>query len=104
MSSEYKMTLSLTTLDDADPRTRSVLQRAKAQLGFVPNMYAAMANSPGLLETYVGGYDRFRKDSEFTPAEQEVVFLTISRFNRCEYCMAAHSMLAAFTSTAATTS
>jgi AhpD family alkylhydroperoxidase len=40
------------------------------------------------------GYDRFRKDSGFTPAEQEVVFLTISRGNGCDYCVAAHSMIA----------
>jgi uncharacterized peroxidase-related enzyme len=71
-----------------------VLERAKAQLGFIPNMYASMANSPGLLETYMDGYDRFRKDSGFTPVEQEVVFLTISRTNGCEYCVAAHSVIA----------
>jgi len=63
-------------------------------MGMVPNMYAGMANSPGLLATYLDGYKRFRSSSEFTPAEQEVVFLTISRFNDCEYCMAAHSFLA----------
>jgi AhpD family alkylhydroperoxidase len=45
-------------------------------------------------ETYLFGYDRFRKDSGFTPAEQEVVFLTISRENGCHYCVAAHSTLA----------
>lgn len=57
-------------------------------------MYAAMANSPGLLDTYLHGYEHFRKHSAFTAAEQEVVFLTISRENGCHYCMAAHSMLA----------
>jgi uncharacterized peroxidase-related enzyme len=57
-------------------------------------MYAGMANSPGLLETYMDGYDRFRKDSGLTPAEQEVVFLTISRTNGCDYCVAAHSLIA----------
>jgi len=51
MSSEYKMTLSLQTLPTADPEAKAVLERAKAQLGFIPNMYAVMANSPGLLET-----------------------------------------------------
>jgi AhpD family alkylhydroperoxidase len=56
-------------------------------------MYANMVNSPGLLETYLLGYERFRQDGGFTPAEQEVVFLTISRFHGCTYCMAAHSMI-----------
>ena len=94
MHSEYKLTLAPKGLDDADPEARRVLEKAEAQVGFIPNMYAGMANSPGLLETYLDGYTRFRKDSGFSPAEQEVVFLTISRANGCDYCMAAHSTLA----------
>ncbi|MCI0590228.1 MAG: carboxymuconolactone decarboxylase family protein [Gammaproteobacteria bacterium] len=94
MSSQYKLSLSAKTIADADPKTKAVLEQAKSQVGFIPNMYAYMVNSPGLLETYLDGYARFRKDSGFTPAEQEVVFLTISRGNGCDYCMAAHSMLA----------
>ncbi|MDX7018888.1 carboxymuconolactone decarboxylase family protein, partial [Klebsiella aerogenes] len=38
--------------------------------------------------------DWFRKESGFTPAEQEVVLLVISRINDCHYCVAAHSMIA----------
>jgi len=56
-------------------------------------MYGAMVNSPGLLETYQLRYERFRSESGFTPAEQEVVFLTSSFENDCYYCMAARSML-----------
>ncbi|MFQ5467989.1 MAG: carboxymuconolactone decarboxylase family protein, partial [Kiloniellaceae bacterium] len=88
MDSEYKLTLAPRTLDDADPEARGVLEKAKAQVGFIPNMYAGMANSPGLLETYLDGYGRFRNNSGFTPVEQEVVFLTISRANGCDYCVA----------------
>ena len=94
MTSEYQLTLSAKTLVNAEPKARAILERAKAQVGFIPNMYAVMANSPGLLETYMDGYDRFRKDSGLTPAEQEVVFLTISRTNGCDYCVAAHSLIA----------
>jgi len=94
MASEYKLTLAPRTLDDADPEARRVLEAAKAQLGFIPNMYAGMVNSPGLLETYLDGYGRFRGNSGFTSVEQEVVFLTISRVNGCDYCMAAHSVVA----------
>lgn len=94
MLSEYPLTLAPKTLDDADPDARAVLEKAKAQVGFIPNMYARMANSPGLLATYLGGYARFRQQSGFTPVEQEVVFLTISRENGCAYCVSAHSVLA----------
>jgi uncharacterized peroxidase-related enzyme len=94
MLSEYQLTLPGLGLENADGRAKAVLEKAKAQVGFVPNMYAGMANSPGLLETYLDGYSAFRKESGFTPAEQELIFLVISRENGCEYCMAAHSTLA----------
>jgi uncharacterized peroxidase-related enzyme len=94
MLAEYQLTLTPKTLDDANPEARALLENAKAQVGFIPNMYARMANSPGLFATYLDGYTRFRQQSGFTPVEQEVVFLTISRENGCEYCMGAHSVIA----------
>ncbi|MFZ3186169.1 MAG: carboxymuconolactone decarboxylase family protein [Pseudomonas sp.] len=94
MLSEYQLTLPALDLKTAAPRGQAVLEKAKAQVGFIPNMYANMVNSPGLLETYLDGYAAFRAESGFTPAEQEVVFLVISRENGCEYCVSAHSALA----------
>ena len=94
MLSEYKTTLSLKTTADAEPEARVLLEATQNKLGFVPNMYYAMANSPGLLNTYMQGYTAFRESSAFSSAEQEVVFLSISLANGCEYCMAAHSFLA----------
>lgn len=94
MQAGYQMTLPLQTLETAPSAVRTQLEDSKARLGFVPNMYGAMANSPGLLDTYLGGYAAFRNDSGFTPPEQEAVFLVISEENGCEYCVSAHSMLA----------
>ena len=94
MSNTARLSLPAQTIDSTEGTARVLLAGAKAQAGFVPNMYAKMANSPGLLETYLSGYQRFREGSGFTPTEQEVVLLTISRFHCCTYCMAAHSMIA----------
>lgn len=94
MTAAYKAVLTPKGIADAEPRARPILEQAQARLGFVPNMYAVMANSPGLLDTYVHGYALFRNESGFTPAEQEVVFLTVSCLNGCEYCVAAHSRIA----------
>tara|TARA_R110002072_G_scaffold104833_16_gene229531 strand:+ start:3778 stop:4446 length:669 start_codon:yes stop_codon:yes gene_type:complete len=91
----FRTSLPGVTLDTADSLQASALKRGQKSVGFIPNMYANMANSPGLLETYMDGYDRFRKHSGFSPSEQEVILLTISRYNGCTYCMAAHSMIAA---------
>lgn len=94
MLSEYKSKLSLKTINEAEPKAKALLEAAQTKLGFVPNMYYAMANSSGLLNTYMQGYSAFRKKSGFSSIEQEVIFLAISQANGCEYCMAAHSFLA----------
>lgn len=81
------------TVETASAEGAELLEGAKKNLGFIPNMYAEMAHAPGLLSTYLHGYDWFRRHSGFTPAEQETVFLAISRENACHYCVAAHSMI-----------
>jgi uncharacterized peroxidase-related enzyme len=93
-SPTYTLTLPARTVEDADPQAREVLEQTQAKMGMVPNMYGVMANSPAMLQSYAQGYALFRENAGFTPAEQEVVFLTISRENGCHYCMAAHSFVA----------
>jgi uncharacterized peroxidase-related enzyme len=94
MTAEYKIELSPVSDEAATGLAKDLLEGARAKLGFVPNMYRGMANNPGLLSTYLHGYAHFREQANFTPPEQEVVFLTISLANGCDYCTAAHSMLA----------
>ncbi|AOU97960.1 alkylhydroperoxidase [Acidihalobacter yilgarnensis] len=94
MNQTAKLKLYPQTLGNPDPSVRRALEKAKKANGFIPNMYANMANSPGLLESYLDAYARFRQASGFTPAEQETVFLTISLANGCDYCTAAHSFIA----------
>lgn len=94
METRYQVTLRPKKLQDANEEVKAIFESTKASLGMVPNMYGNMGNSTGLLATYKFGYDHFRKNSGFSKAEQEVIFLTISYENGCEYCMAAHSMLA----------
>ena len=92
--SHFRLSLPARSLQDSEGQARTVLEDSQASMGMIPNMYANMAHSPGLLSTYADGYQRFRESSGFTPTEQEVVLLTISRYNGCTYCMAAHSMIA----------
>jgi len=73
---------------------KEILDLALKQVGFIPNMYANMANAPAMLSTYLHGYALFRSESGFSASEQEVVFLAVSQYNGCNYCTAAHSMLA----------
>ncbi len=79
---------------DTDDAAHALMAGAKAKLGFLPNMYTYMAKLPPVLDGYLRTYEDFRTQSGFSPAEQETVFLTISRVNGCHYCTAAHSMIA----------
>ena len=94
MTSEYKLSLTPQTIETAAPRVRKILESAKSEIGFVPNLYALIANAPVLLESYLYASARFREGAHFSPAEQEVILLTVSRDNACHYCVAAHSCMA----------
>ena len=94
MSRTPLMSIDPVTLETAEPRAREMLETAQSNLGFVPNMYTYMGVQPSVLAGYMQTYGDFRENSGFAPAEQEVVLLTISRTNGCDYCMAAHSMIA----------
>ena len=87
---------SLHAIDPASANgaQKEILDKAVKQVGFLPNMYANMANAPAVLSTYLHGYALFRGESGLKPAEQEVVFLAVSQVNGCKYCTAAHSMIA----------
>ena len=87
-------TLHPIALATAEPAQKEVLDKAVKQVGFLPNMYANMANAPAVLSTYLHGYALFRSESGLKPSEQEVVFLAVSQTNGCDYCTAAHSMMA----------
>lgn len=94
MPETFKTSLPLRRDDDPDPAVAEPLRRARDQMGIVPNMYAAMANLPPLLDAYQHGYQLFRAKAGFNPVEQEVLLLAISLENECHYCVAAHSFLA----------
>jgi uncharacterized peroxidase-related enzyme len=84
---------SIHTVETAPEAARPLLQGARSKLGFVPNLYASLAESPAALSAYLMLSDLFGETS-FTPTEQQVVALAVSAENGCGYCMAAHSTIA----------
>lgn len=80
-------------LASAPAGSRSLLEAASQSLGFTPNLYAGLAESPTALRSYLEGAERFQRSS-LSPVEQQVVLLVTSVENGCEFCVAAHSMIA----------
>ena len=94
MTRDQLLDLEPMTAETAAPQAAEILRATEKRMGFVPNMYRMMANDPAIISGYMAAYEAFRETGGFTPAEQETVFLTISRINGCTYCLAAHSMIA----------
>ena len=86
-------TFKLHTLDSAPAGSLPILETASKTLGFIPNLYAHLASSPSALQGYKQ-LGALLEQSGLTPEEQQVVLLTVSAENGCEYCVAAHSFLA----------
>ena len=82
------------TVDTAPEAARATLAEARKAYGFVPNMFGIMAEAPGLLNAYLTLNSLF-ENGTLTPVEQQVVLLAVSFENRCEYCMGAHTVIAA---------
>jgi len=81
------------TLASAPADSTASLKALEQGLGFVPNLAAAMAESPVL----VNGFVNLRQTlatGELTGVEREIVAIAVSRENDCDYCMAAHSTFA----------
>lgn len=69
------------------------LEQIRKGLGFIPNLAGALAEAPAALEAYFSIGAVFDKTS-FSPAERQVVLLSVSAENQCSYCVAAHTAIA----------
>ncbi len=86
-------TFTLHTAASAPEGARPLLEQASKTLGFVPNLYAGLAESPAALKAYFDLSAALAK-TQLTPVEQQVVLLVTSAENGCTYCVAAHSAIA----------
>jgi len=78
----------------APEASRPLLQQVEDIYGFVPNIYAVFAESPVAISTYLHINAQLKQHGALTPGEQQIVMLAVSESNGCEYCVAAHSMVA----------
>jgi AhpD family alkylhydroperoxidase len=82
--------MSTFTIHPGSSETLAALER---NIGFIPNLAAAIAASPTALSGFVGLQTALR-GSTLTGLEREVVGVTVSRFNDCAYSLAAHAAFA----------
>ncbi len=81
------------TLETVPEAAKSALQKLKDQVGVIPNLAGAMAESPSLIEAFVALRGIYQSGS-FTPIEREVISISNAVANTCAWCVAAHSTFA----------
>lgn len=85
-------TLKPLTIETAPEGSKETLQAIQKGFGFIPNLMATFANSPAVLNGYMG-LDAAYAKSSLTPKEQQLILLVVSTENNCRYCTAAHSTI-----------
>lgn len=85
-------TLNPLTIESAPEGSKETLQAIQKGFGFIPNLMATFANSPAVLNGYMG-LDAAWGQSSLTPKEQQIILLVTSVENNCRYCTAAHSTI-----------
>ncbi|HYD17225.1 MAG TPA: carboxymuconolactone decarboxylase family protein [Patescibacteria group bacterium] len=78
------------TAENAPEQSRPLLKELVARLGFLPNVYAAVSESPMALRAWLG-LKTTVETGLFTPVERRIVMMTTSYMNDCSYCVAAGS-------------
>lgn len=79
------------TLDSAPQGARPALQQLKESVGTIPNLAAAMAESPPLIHAFVTLRRDLETDGTFSAVERELLSLVNAAENDCRYCVAIHA-------------
>ncbi len=89
-------TVKILTDDQADPQAREVFDdiRRTRNTDYVNNSWRAMANHPAMLRR-----NWFKAKETMAPGEldaltKELIYLTVSIMNNCEYCIHTHTHFA----------
>lgn len=86
--------IAVIAADTADSSTSAALAAVAAKLGRVPNLFATFARAPAVLQAYLAFADALGK-GRLSVRQREIIALATAQANRCAYCLAAHSAIAA---------
>jgi len=81
------------SIESAPAQSKPVLQRLQQAFGLIPNIAAAMAASPVLINGFIGLFERVHASS-LTEPQIQTLLLTNAVTNACEWAVAFHTALA----------
>ncbi len=86
-------TINVPTREEVNPQSQQIFDAITKKMGKVPNLYATIGYSDNALKAMLDFEGTFN-NGIFSAKEREALYLVVSQVNNCDYCLAAHSMLA----------
>ncbi|MGQ7847263.1 carboxymuconolactone decarboxylase family protein [Granulosicoccus sp. 3-233] len=79
-------------LENADQATADTLRAVDKKIGMIPNLFATFAQSPTVLNAYLGLSEELSK-GRLNASQREIVALAVGQANACQYCLSAHTLM-----------
>jgi len=81
-------------LDEMPADVRSRILEVQEKAGFVPNVFLTLAHRPDEFRAFFAYHDALmEKESGLSKAEREMIVVTTSGANQCQYCVVAHGAI-----------
>ncbi len=89
-------TVRLLSDDELSPEAKAVFEdiRKTRNTDFVGNTWRAQANNPKALKRNWQKAKEVMRPGSLDPVTKELIYLTVSIMNNCEYCIHSHSYFA----------
>lgn len=81
-------------LEDMPKDIAARIQAVQDKVGFIPNVFLVLAHRPDEFRAFLAYHDALMdKESGLSKAEREMIVVTTSNANQCQYCVVAHGAI-----------
>lgn len=96
MSEQYSeiSRFSVPELSELPDDIRKRIETVQEKSGFIPNVFLVLARRPAEFRAFMDYHDALmEKESGLSKAEREMIVVTTSAANQCQYCVIAHGAI-----------
>lgn len=81
-------------IDELPDDIAKIILEVQEKSGFIPNVFMVLARRPDEFRAFFAYHNALmEKDGNLTKAEREMIVVTTSNFNQCQYCVVAHGAI-----------
>uniref|UniRef100_A0A2A4Z9V0 Alkylhydroperoxidase n=1 Tax=OCS116 cluster bacterium TaxID=2030921 RepID=A0A2A4Z9V0_9PROT len=81
-------------IDELPDDIAEIILEVQEKSGFIPNVFMVLARRPDEFRAFFAYHNALmEKDCNLTKAEREMIVVTTSNFNQCQYCVVAHGAI-----------